>query len=296
MSVRKKKKDLPFQIANYTMFIIVSLLCVLPFLHMLAVSFSSSTAVSAGEVRLLPIGFNTESYSFALSDGKFLKALGVSTLRVILGVGLNMILMCLSAYPLSKSKQEVKGRNVYMTFFVITMLINGGLIPTYMVIVKLGLINSIWALILPFGVPVYNMIILMNFMKTIPASIEESARIDGATPIVVLTKIILPLMKPALATVGLFCLVFHWNDWFSGIIYLGDPSDYPLQSYLQTLLNSFDQLLRNSGGDYQELVAKVNERTGRAAQLFLGMIPMVIIYPFLQRYFTNGLVMGSVKG
>ncbi|MCT4542109.1 MAG: carbohydrate ABC transporter permease, partial [Vallitalea sp.] len=265
MIVQKKKKDLLFQTANYLIFIVVSLICILPFVHMLAVSFSSSTAVSGGEVGLIPIGFNTQSYAFALSDGKFLRALMISIVRVVLGVGLNLILMCLTAYPLSRTKETLKGRNVYMTFFVITMFINGGLIPTYMVIVKLGLINSIWALILPFGVSVYNMIILMNFMKTIPIEIEESARIDGASPFLILIKIILPLMKPALATVGLFCLVWHWNDWFHGIVYLGNPKDYPLQSYLQTLLNSFDQILRNSGGDYQELLAKVNVRTGRAS-------------------------------
>lgn len=296
MIVKAKNKDLPFQITNYAIFIVVGLLCLLPFVHMLAVSFSSSTAVAGGEVGLWPKGFNLESYAFALNDGEFARALWVSVQRVVLGVGLNLILMCLTAYPLSRSKEQLAGRNFYMAFFVLTMLINGGLIPTYMVIVKLGLINSIWALVLPFGVTVYNTIILMNFIKTIPASIEESARIDGASPMTILLKIILPLMKPALATVGLFALVWHWNDWFHGIIYLANPEDYPLQSYLQTLLNSFDQILRNAGGDYQEIVAKVNERTGRAAQLFLGMIPMMLIYPFLQRYFTNGLVMGSVKG
>lgn len=128
-------------------------------------------------------------------------------------------------------------------------------------------------------------------------NIEEAARIDGASPIKILIRVILPLLTPALATVGLFCVVTHWNDWFSGSIYMNSPSLYPLQTYLQTLLQNFEQLLReNNGRDIQRLIAMMNARTGRAAQLFLGAIPVMLIYPFLQKYFTTGLVMGSVKG
>ena len=141
------------------------------------------------------------------------------------------------------------------------------------------------------------MIILMNFMRGLPDEIEEAARIDGASPIVILLRVLLPLLTPALATVGLFCIVFHWNDWFSGMIYLSKPSMYPLQTYLQTLLQNFEQLMREANGrDIQRLIALMNARTGRAAQLFLGAIPVMLVYPFLQKYFTTGLVMGSVKG
>ena len=184
-----------------------------------------------------------------------------------------------------------------MVYFVITMLVAGGMIPTYLVVTGLGLKDTIWALILPGALPVYNMVILMNFMRGIPEEIEEAAAIDGASPFQILTRVLLPILKPALATVGLFCIVTHWNDWFSGMIYMNNPDNYPLQTYLQSLLQNFEQLLRTqSSQDIQALLAQMDARTGRAAQLFLGAIPVMVIYPFLQKYFTKGLVLGSVKG
>lgn len=276
---------------------LVSIVCLLPFINLLAVSFSSSEAVSAGKVGFLPVGFTTTAYEFALSGGKFLRALSLSLVRVFLGVGLNLILMVLTAYPLSKTAKDVKGRSIYMTFFVVTMLISGGMIPTYLVVTGLGLKDTMWALVLPGALPVYNMVILMNFMRGIPAEMEEAAAIDGATPFQILVKIILPVLKPALATVGLFCVVSHWNEWFSGMIYMNNPDNYPLQTYLQSLLQNFEQLLRNDGTqDIQSLLTQMNASTGRAAQLFLGAVPVMMIYPFLQKYFTKGLVIGSVKG
>ena len=285
-----------FNLFNYIFLILTSLICVLPFINLLAVSFSQGAAVSAGSVTFWPIDFTTKAYEFAIANGKFLKALFISTERVVLGVSINLLLMIITAYPLSKTKEKVAGRNIYMVFFVITMLINGGLIPTYLVVVKTHLINSIWALILPGALPVYNMLILMNFLRGLPEELEEAAFIDGAGPFQVLGKILLPVLKPALATVGLFCIVGHWNSWFDGVIYMNDTSKLPLQSYLQTLLQNFDQIMQKSGTDYAKLLSMMNARTGRAAQLFLGAVPIMLIYPFLQKYFTKGLVLGSVKG
>jgi putative aldouronate transport system permease protein len=286
-----------FIVFDISLLLILSISCVLPFIHLLAVSFSSSTAVAAGEVGLFPVDMTVYSYEYALKGGRFLRALWVSCKRVFLGVGLNLILMVLTAYPLSKSKERMKGRNLYMLFFVITMLISGGMIPTYLVVVRMGLKNSIWSLILPGAIPVYQMIILMNFMRGLPAEVEEAARIDGAGSFCILLRIILPLLKPALATVGLFSVVGHWNEWFSGMIYMSHPENYPLQTYLQTLLVNFEQIMQNSGSaDYMQLLSKMNVRTGRAAQLFLAALPVMCLYPFLQKFFTKGLVVGSVKG
>ena len=293
----KTKANTIFNVINVTFLILVSLTCVLPFVHLLAVSFSGSAAVNAGKVGLLPVDFAVSAYAYALKGGKFLRALLISLERVVLGVGLNLVLMVITAYPLSKTSKKVSGRNIYMAFFVLTMLISGGMIPTYLVVTRLGLKDTIWSLILPGALPVYNMIILMNFMRGIPEEMEEAAAIDGATPFQILIKVILPVLKPALATVGLFCIVSHWNDWFSGMIYMNNPDNYPLQTYLQTLLQNFEQILQQEGsGDIQRLLVQMNARTGRAAQLFLGAIPVMLIYPFLQKYFTKGLVLGSVKG
>ena len=188
------------------------------------------------------------------------------------------------------------GKSIYAWYFVIPMLLGGGLIPTYLVIVKLRLIDTIWSLVLPGALPVYNMIILMNFFKSTPEELEEAAQIDGAGVWTILWKIVLPISKPGLATVALFCIVSHWNSWFDGLIYMNNPNHYPLQSYLQTLVINPEQMLKIAGGDYTKILAMVNARTGRAAQLFLGALPIIIVYPFLQKYFSSGLLLGSVKG
>ena len=293
----KTRANRIFHFVNIFILAVVSLLCVLPFINLLAISFSDSAAVAAGAVGFTPVDFTLSAYEYALKGGKFIRALFISFERVFLGVGLNLILMVLTAYPLSKTRKKVAGRNIYMVYFVITMLVSGGMIPTYLVVTGLGLKDTIWALILPGALPVYNMVILMNFMRGIPEEIEEAAAIDGASPFQILTRVLLPILKPSLATVGLFCIVTHWNDWFSGMIYMNNPDNYPLQTYLQSLLQNFEQLLRTqSSQDIQALLAQMDARTGRAAQLFLGAIPVMVIYPFLQKYFTKGLVLGSVKG
>ena len=285
-----------FLIFNYVFLAATCLICVMPFLNLLAVSFSSSTAVAAGKVTFLPVEFTLFSYEYALRGGKFLRAFLNSVALVVLGTFVNMVMMVLTAYPLSKGKDKLLGRNIYMAYFVLTMLISGGLIPTYLVVVKAGLKDSIWSLILPGALPVYNMIILMNFIRGLPGELQEAARIDGASEFKVLREIILPLIKPSLATVGLFCIVGHWNNWFGGIIYLIDKSKYPLATYMQSLLQNFEAIMKLSGTDYGLLLSQMNAQTGRAAQLFLGALPVMIVYPFLQKYFTIGLTLGSVKG
>ena len=285
-----------FLIFDYLFLAAVCLTCVLPFVNLLAVSFSGNTAVAAGKVTFWPVDFTTFSYEYALRGGKFLRALLISIELVILGTGVNVLLMVLTAYPLSRGKDRLLGRNLYMAYFVLTMLIGGGLIPTYLVVVKAGLKNSIWSLILPGALPVYNMVILMNFIRQLPEELAEAARIDGASEWKVLLKVVLPLSKPALATVGLFCIVGHWNNWFGGIIYMSETERYPLQTYMQSLLQNFEAMMKLSGTDYALLLSQMNAQTGRAAQLFLGAIPVMLVYPFLQKYFTTGLTLESVKG
>lgn len=293
--MEKKKPYSVFDIILVIGLGLVCVVCVLPFIHLLAVSFSGSAAVAAGNVGFLPVDFTTASYEYVISGGRFLHAMAISLERVILGTLLNLVLMVITAYPLSKP--DLLGRKFFTTFFVITMLIGGGLIPSYLLVSGLGLKDTIWALILPGALPVYNMIILMNFIRGLPHEIEEAAWVDGASPIQTLAMVIFPLLGPSLATVGLFSMVGHWNDWFAGMIYMSIPENYPLQTYLQTLLVDFEQLLQSdSSSDIQSLLSKMNARTGRAAQLFLGALPIMLVYPFLQKYFTKGLTIGSVKG
>lgn len=285
-----------FVVFNTIFLSLTAIICVIPFIHLLAISFSEASAVAAGRVIFWPVNFTTVSYEFAFRGGKFLPALWVSVRRVLLGVAVNLVLIVITAYPLSKSKSKVVGRNIYMMYFVITMIINGGLIPTYILVTKLGLLNSLWALVLPGALPVFSMIIMMNFMRGLPEEIEQAAMIDGAGVFTTLFRVMLPLLTPAMATVGLFSVVYHWNDWFSGLIYMQNNKLYPLQTYLHTLIIDFEEIIRMAQGDIAKILAYMNVRTGRAAQLFLATIPVLIVYPFIQKYFTTGLVLGSVKG
>ena len=285
-----------FNVVNYILVTLVCLSCMLPIVNTLAISFSAPSFVSAGQVYFWPKGFTTQSYEFAMSGGKFLQSFLIAIERCVLGVAINLFCMITTAYPLSKSKDKFPDRNFFMGFYVFTMLFGGGLVPWYILMYNLGLLNSIWALVLPLSVPVSNMAILMNFMRSLPKEMEEAASVDGAGNFRILVSILLPVLTPSLATVGLFAFVYHWNDWLSGALFINNPAKYPLQTYLQTLLTNMRDLLRQSGSDYYTLLQRMNEQTGRASQLFLGLVPILVVYPFVQKYFTTGLVMGSVKG
>jgi len=284
-----------FLVINYTVLTLVVISCLVPFINQFAISLSSKGAVAAGRVTFLPIGFSTLAYEFAFRGGRFMAAFFISVQRLFLGVAINMLLMVLTAYPLSKTKHQFAGRNVYMGYFVLTMIVSGGLVPTYVLVSNLKLLNSIWALVLPGALPIWSMIILMNFIRGLPKELEEAAFVDGASPMLVLFRITLPLLLPSLATVCLFSAVFHWNDWFMGMIYMS-INKYPLQTYLQSMLRNYEQIIRQAQGDIAQIVAMLDVRGGRAAQLFLSMIPILCAYPFLQKYFTKGLTIGSVKG
>jgi len=242
------------------------------------------------------MGFTLEAYNFAFMSGRFMDSLWVSVQRVVLGVSINMILMVLTAYPLAKSTANFSARNFYMAFFAFTMIFGGGIIPFFILISNINWLDTIWSLVVPGGLPIFSMLILMNFIRGLPKELEEAALIDGAGYFTTLVVVLLPVLKPALATVALFAFLHHWNEWFLGMIFMRNPSNYPLQTYLQTLLVNFRELIRAAGPDIMALVSRMNERSGRAAQLFLGMLPILAIYPFLQKYFTRGLVIGSVKG
>lgn len=288
-----------FLIINFTLLTVLSLLCILPFANLLAISFSSKMAVAANEVTFWPVGFNTAAYEFIMESSAFIRALGVSVLRTVLGVSVNIVLIVLTAYPLSKSRQEFRMRSVFSWFFVVTILFSGGLIPTYMVVKYTGIMDSIWALILPGALPVFNMLVVMNYMRSLPHELEEAAYIDGAGHFQTLLKVILPVCTPTIATVTLFSFVAHWNSWFDGMLYMNTVDKYPLQSYLQTVVINPEAFFRNATNISAELanyLNLVNARTTNAAQLFLATIPILCVYPFLQKYFTTGLVMGSVKG
>lgn len=299
MKIRTSVGRRLFFIINFVFLLVVGIICLLPFINLLAISFSGKAEVIAGKVTFWPLHFQLSSYEFVLQNVGFLRSFVVSLERVALGVTVNMILTVLAAYSLSKPKEQLRAKNVYAWFFVVTILFNGGMIPTYMIVRYTGLLDSIWALILPGAVQVFNVLVVMNFFKGLPQELDEAAFIDGASHIQTLLMIILPISTPALATVGLFSLVGHWNSWFDGLLYMNKVEHYPLQSFLQTIIvkpESFFQKATYWSDDMKRFLQLIDARTMTAATLFLAALPVLLVYPFLQRYFTTGLVMGSVKG
>lgn len=276
----------------YLTVIFMTMCCLFPLLNMVAISFSDKAAASANMVGLVPVDFTTSAYKTLLGESQFWVSFWISIKRVFLGTIINMILTILLAYPLSKSKREFKGHDVYMYIVIFAMLFSGGMIPIYLTIKSYRLLNSIWALILPGAVPVFNVILLMNFFKGVPKSLEEAAAIDGASKLTILLKIYLPISMPALATIILFCIVNHWNDFFSGLVYMNKTSMYPLQTYIQQLSVDMSQI---TDPEQLKRFAQVSNKTLDAAKIVVSTIPLLIIYPFLQKYFVSGIVIGAVK-
>lgn len=283
-----------FQVFNYSFLTVLSLLCVMPLVHLFAISLSSNSSAAAGDVFLWPVDFTLKSYEFVLGQSAFIESMLVTLQRVALGVSLNMLITILVAYPLSKEANVLTGRTIYVWVFVFTMLFGGGIIPLYMTMRMLGLLDSLWALVLHSAVPVFNIVILLNFFRNLPKELEEAALIDGAGHWRILWNIYVPLSSASIATVTLFSIVGHWNSWFDGILFMNSPDHYPLQSYLYTVVSGMQAAI-NSSTDL-ELLLLVSDRTAKAAQLFVGALPVLLVYPFLQRHFTKGIVLGSVKG
>ena len=284
-----------FSVVNFFLLTMIALSCLLPLMNILALSLSSTEAAAGGEVTLYPIGFNLIAYKNTMQRQAFWQSFLNSLIRVGIGVPLNMILTILAAFTLSRREDKLMGRKIYVWFFLLTMLFNGGLIPWYLTIRATGLLNSMWALILPSAVQVYNTILLVSFFRGVPYEIEEAAIIDGSGPMGVLTNVYIPCSVPAIATLTLFCLVNHWNEWFSGQILMNKMEKYPLMSYLQVLLHLSKNLEKLSEKEIEELL-KVNLRTFNAAQLIIAMLPMLLAYPFFQRFFITGLTLGGGKG
>lgn len=285
-----------FLAADVVTVVVLSVLCMIPLLNLLAISFSSSQAIIENKVTLFPVDFTLNAYEYVVQSRKFWTSVRVSLLRVLLGVPVNVLMTILAAYPLSKDPNQFRARRFYVAYMMIVMLFNGGLMPTYYVVAKTGLIDSVWSLVLPGAVPVFSCIVLLNFFRGIPSELEESAKLDGAGQWTILTKIYLPLSKPSIATVTLFSLVNHWNSYFDGLIYSNRTQNYPLQSYLQTIVVSTTDLIKNGDIDALMKLTNINDINMRAAQVFISVVPLMAVYPFLQKYFTMGLVLGSVKG
>jgi len=280
-----------FQIFNNVLMILLGIICIIPLVHVIAISLSSSVAIMTNQVTFWPIGLNFFSYEKALMDSRLLNSIWISLQRTALGLLLGLLVNCLAAYVMSKGggRDGIAGYKFFVGLFIVAMLFNGGMIPSYLLVTSIGLYNTMWALVLPTLVNVFYLILIMNFFKALPKELEEAAFMDGADHWQVFFRVFMPLSIPVLATVGLFMVVNDWNEWLSGMIYM-KGENIPLS----TLLKSLIAVPITDASDAAE-AAKLNNRAIRASQVLIGALPILLIYPVLQRFFTKGIVIGAVK-
>lgn len=279
-----------FDIINHSVLFIVAIVCVLPFVYVLAVSFASPAEVAKGGLILWPKEWSLVSYQYIFSSDTLPRSLLVSIYITVVGTLINLAFTSLMAYPLSKP--HLRGRNPILLGVLITMLFSGGMIPTYFVVNGLNLTNTLWSLMIPSAISAFNLIVLKNFFQQIPDGLEDSAKIDGCNDLGVLIRIVLPLSLPAMATFGLFYAVAHWNTFFNAILYINDNEKWPIQ----VLLREIVILAQSRVGDASFDEMDVQPLTIRMAVIVFATVPILLVYPFLQKHFAKGVMLGSVKG
>ncbi|UUZ91512.1 carbohydrate ABC transporter permease [Paenibacillus sp. P25] len=287
-----KAADRTFDIVNIAFLILFLFLSLVPLLHIISVSLSSNAPILTGRVTIFPVDLNFEAYSHVLMDPMMLHSLGYSIFLTILFTVICIVMTIAAAYPLTKT--ELKGRKFFMYLIVVTMFFSGGIIPEYILVKRLHLINTTWSLILPQMINPFYLIILITFFNSIPKSLEESAELDGSDHVGTLIRIMLPLSMPIVATLGLFYAVNRWNGFIDTLFYITDPKLYPLQLKLyQLIVNSqiTDQLQMEGSQIVQVLPESL-----KAASIMFATVPILIIYPWLQKYFVSGIMVGAVKG
>lgn len=286
-----KSKKSAFDFINLILMTSFTLLIVVPLWNVLVSSFASTDALNKGGFVFWPSSFSLDNYSHVLQDKTLWSALFISVSKTAIGVFAHVSFCAIVAYALSK--RELKGRFIYSSMGIITMFFTGGMIPTYLLIKSLGLLNSFWVYILPAMFSYYDVVILMNFFRDVPSSLEESARIDGATDWGIFFKIIVPLSKPALATIALFHGVWQWNDFMTTKLYIQKESLYPLQMKLYEIILK-SQAAAQSGFSGQ-LNIQTSSKGIQLATIIVTMLPILVLYPFLQKYFVTGTMLGAVK-
>jgi len=287
-----QKQKLRFGDIAITIFILaLTIICVAPIIHVFSVSFSSDTAIFEGRVSLIPIGFNLESYRAIMADPAMVYSLFYTIGLTLLATSVSMALSITAAYALSKKR--IKGRKFFMILIIITMYFSGGIIPDYLLVKNLNMINTIWSLVLPGAIQAYNMIILKSFFQQLPESYEESAYMDGANDVQILIRIILPLSAPVLATIGLFYAVGRWNYFQDALFYITDKSLYTLQLKLYQIIMN-DQALNVSS--IEGITGVSMPESIKAAVIVFATLPILMAYPWLQRYFIKGVSLGGIKG
>ena len=293
MKIKESMGSRIFQASVYIIVGLVMIACLYPFYYIAIVSVSNGMDVMKGLVKLFPVGLNFESYKIVLKDPNIGRSYINTIVYTIVGTAGNILFTTLCAYPLSRKK--FYGRNAFTMMIVFTMFFGGGMIPSYLVVQNLHMINTIWALVLPGAISTYNMIIMRTFFTGIPESLNESAYIDGANDIQIFSKIILPLSLPVIATMVLFYSVDHWNSFFGALLYINEKKKLPLQLVIRNMVIAGDLADQNASmGAATNFVT--TDTTIKYALIMVSTLPILIIYPFVQKYFVKGVMVGSLKG
>ncbi|RGX98258.1 carbohydrate ABC transporter permease [Blautia sp. OF03-15BH] len=290
---KKNKRVTGFDIGLYTIFGILGLLTLYPFYYVLIVSFANTQASATYSPYLYPHVFDLTGYQMIIGDIYFFKSLMTTLFVTAVGTSLNMVISVMTAYVLSRKR--LLGRKQLIVLITFTMLFSGGLIPTYLVVSNLGLINSIWAMIFPGMISTYYVIIMKNYFSGLPQSLEDAAKIDGANDLKVLYKIYLPISKPFMATFALFYAVERWNEWWNAYLYISDKNIKPLQIYLRDILVNFSNQLSTQAQSVVNSQGKVYVQSVQMATIVITMLPIMCLYPFLQKYFVKGVMIGAIK-
>ena len=295
MNNRHYKKSLSEKITIFVIYAIIVILTFIflyPMLNCIAISISDSVKLGGKAITIFPVGFTLDAYKYMLSDAKVYRYYANTILYAVLGTVITLLFTSLLAYPLANT--SFSGKKGIGIFLTITMFFGGGLVPTYMLYSRLGLVDTIWAMVLP-GIGAYNVMVYKTFFKGIPDSLKEAAKIDGAGHTRILFTIILPLSKPMLATMALFSAVGHWNGYFNAVLYLNDTDMHPIQMMLRNML-SIAAMAEDMSPEMLAFDFEVSSRTVRNAAIMIAMIPILCVYPFAQKYFAKGVLVGSVKG
>jgi putative aldouronate transport system permease protein len=290
--IQKTKGNRLFQIVNYSLMVIICATFLYPFLYTLALSLSDAKYIYEGSVFLLPKGFNLSAYRAVFSDKSLIRSLLYTTALTILGVGASISMTVLCAYPLSRT--QLKGTGIILRLIVFTMYFSGGVIPTYLLVKQLGLINTMGSLIFPDLIQTFLLIIMISYFRGIPVEMEEAAKVEGCNNFGILYRIILPLSKPVIASLVIYYAVSYWNVFFQALMYIQSPSKYTLQVKLYQVLNVFQNNLTNSL-DAETAQAVVSENL-KAAMVIVTAAPILFVYPWLQKYFVKGVTVGAIKG
>lgn len=281
-----------FDIVNYTLLLIIGLVTILPFLHVIAGSFTTVTELAQKQFVLFPTVWSLDAYKYVFSTNTVFRSLGVSVGVTFLGTLFSMLLTCLMAYGLSR--RDLDGRNFIMFMVLFTMLFSGGMIPTFLVVKEMGLIDTYAALIVPTAINAFNLIIMRNFFQNLPEGLEESAKIDGAGDWGILFRIVIPLSMPAIATISLFYAVTYWNTYMSAILYLNDAAKWPVQVILRQIVILASGFAADTSG--MDEFVRPPEQTVKMAVIVIATLPILCVYPFLQKHFAKGALLGSIKG